>query len=47
MFRLIALIAVGIVIGMLIAPDKGSVTRRKLNNLIDSFNDSENPNAEP
>ena len=31
---------IGIVIGILIAPEKGSVTRQKLSNLIDDLSDA-------
>ena len=35
-----ALLLIGIVIGILIAPEKGSVTRQKLSTLIDDLSDA-------
>lgn len=40
MTKLLALLGVGIVVGMLIAPEKGSVIRRKITDLIDDLSDA-------
>lgn len=36
----LTVLLIGIAIGMLIAPEKGSVTRQKLSNLIDDLSDA-------
>ena len=42
MSRFFTLIAIGIAIGILIAPEKGAVTRKKLNDFIDDMTDELN-----
>jgi hypothetical protein len=37
----------GIIVGMLIAPDKGSSTRKRITNLIDRFSNEDNDYNSP
>lgn len=41
MTRFLTILATGIVIGILIAPDKGATTRRRLSDLLAGFTEGE------
>ncbi len=47
MSRLLTLLAIGIAIGVLIAPEKGSVTRQKISDFIDDLGEAGHHLAEP
>lgn len=47
MSRLLTFLGIGIVIGILIAPEKGSVIRQKISDLLDDLGEAGQHLAEP
>ena len=47
MYRFLCVLGTGIVIGMLVAPQKGSVIRRKITDFLDELTDAGRDLVEP